>query len=55
VSGLDGKALNKALCDAVHPDEFPLSMFYEALEKKLSGAIAATKGITADGPRKAAA
>ena len=43
---VDGKALNKALCDAVLPDEFPLSMFYEALAKKLRGVIAATKGIT---------
>lgn len=40
------RQLNKALCDAVLPDEFPLSMFYEALAKKLSGVIAATRGIT---------
>ncbi|WP_055590480.1 DUF6421 family protein [Streptacidiphilus griseoplanus] len=42
----DGKALNKALCDAVLPDEFPLSMFYEALARKLRDVIAATRGIT---------
>ncbi|WP_354639089.1 DUF6421 family protein [Kitasatospora camelliae] len=42
----DDKALRKALCDAVLPDEFPLSMFFEALSKKLSGVIASTKGIT---------
>ncbi|WP_327070169.1 DUF6421 family protein [Kitasatospora sp. NBC_01250] len=52
---LDGKALNKALCDAVHPDEFPLSMFYEALSKKLSGVIAATTGITGAGVTEVAA
>jgi hypothetical protein len=42
----DSKSLNKALCDAVLPDEFPLSMFFEALSKKLSGVIASTTGIT---------
>ena len=42
----DSKSLNKALCDAVLPDEFPLSMFFEALSKKLSGVIASTSGIT---------
>ncbi|MFG2823063.1 DUF6421 family protein [Kitasatospora sp. NPDC048365] len=42
----DEKALKKALCDAVLPDEFPLSMFFEALSKKLSRVIADTKGIT---------
>jgi hypothetical protein len=42
----EAKALNKALCDAVLPDEFPLSMFFEALSKKLSGVIASTTGIT---------
>lgn len=51
----DGKAVNKALCDAVHPDEFPLSMFYEALSKKLSGVIAATTGITGAGLQGVAA
>ena len=32
--------------EAVLPDEFPLSMFYEALSRKLSPVIASTKGIT---------
>ncbi|MFE0464398.1 DUF6421 family protein [Kitasatospora sp. NPDC058965] len=49
------KAVNKALCDAVHPDEFPLSMFYEALAKKLGGVIAATTGITGAGLQEVAA
>ncbi|SEG80401.1 hypothetical protein SAMN04489712_11375 [Thermomonospora echinospora] len=35
----------KAWTDAVLPDEFPLSMFYEALRKKLADVIASTKGI----------
>jgi hypothetical protein len=43
---LDGP--NKGLVDLVLSDEFPLSMFYEALEKKLRPVIAATRGITAD-------
>ncbi|GII75926.1 hypothetical protein Sru01_09080 [Sphaerisporangium rufum] len=37
----------KAVVDAVLPDEFPLSMFYEALRRKLSGVIESTKGIRA--------
>ncbi len=41
---VDGPA--KGLTDAVLPDEFPLSMFYEALSRKLSPVIASTKGIT---------
>ncbi|MFI6582580.1 DUF6421 family protein [Embleya sp. NPDC050493] len=40
----------KALVDAVLPDEFPLSMFYEALNRRLRDVIASTKGITADSP-----
>jgi hypothetical protein len=28
-------------------DEFPLSMFYEALNKKMAATIESTKGITA--------
>lgn len=32
--------------DAVLDDEFPLSMFYEALEKKMRDVIASTSGIT---------
>ena len=31
--------------DAVREDEFPLSMFYEALEKKMRPVIASTAGI----------
>ncbi|MRH29994.1 hypothetical protein GH740_11840 [Microbacterium sp. SYP-A9085] len=33
--------------DAVNDDEFPLSMFYEALEKKMRDVIASTSGIRA--------
>ncbi|MFZ4301902.1 DUF6421 family protein [Streptomyces cinereoruber] len=39
----------RKLVDDVLPDEFPLSMFFEALAKKLKGVIADTKGITAAG------
>ncbi|HLK42123.1 MAG TPA: DUF6421 family protein [Thermoleophilia bacterium] len=42
---LDGAP--KELVNLVLADEFPLSMFYEALEKKLRPVIASTKGITA--------
>ncbi|MGK5632090.1 DUF6421 family protein [Streptomyces sp. URMC 123] len=49
----------RKLVDDVLPDEFPLSMFYEALAKKLKGVIASTKGITAhsdsDGTERSAA
>lgn len=38
----------RKLVDEVLPDEFPLSMFYEALGKKLKDVIASTKGITAE-------
>ena len=41
---LDGPP--KGLTDAVLPDEFPLSMFYEALSRKLSPVIESTAGIT---------
>jgi Family of unknown function (DUF6421) len=41
---LDGPP--RGLTDAVHPDEFPLSMFYEALAKKMGDTIASTSGIT---------
>ncbi len=41
---LDGPP--KGLTDAVLDDEFPLSMFYEALAKKLGGVIESTSGIT---------
>lgn len=37
----------RKLVDEVLPDEFPLSMFYEALAKKLRGVIESTRGITA--------
>ncbi|GAB2626522.1 DUF6421 family protein [Streptomyces capparidis] len=37
----------RKLVDQVLPDEFPLSMFYEALAKKLGDVIASTRGITA--------
>jgi hypothetical protein len=42
---LDGET--KAVVDAVLPDEFPLNVFYEALQRKLEPTIAATAGITA--------
>ncbi|MEU1203350.1 DUF6421 family protein [Streptomyces sp. NPDC005813] len=45
----------RKLVDDVLPDEFPLSMFYEALSKKLKNVIAATKGITADSAERVAA
>ena len=37
----------KGYTDAVLDDEFPLSMFYEALSKKMADVIESTKGITA--------
>ncbi|WP_313566192.1 DUF6421 family protein [Mobilicoccus sp.] len=42
---LDGRP--KELVDLVLPDEFPLNVFFEALDKKLGPVIASTKGITA--------
>lgn len=45
----------RKLVDEVLPDEFPLSMFYEALAKKLRDVIASTKGITAHGTGQVAA
>ncbi|QPP09977.1 hypothetical protein G4Z16_30165 [Streptomyces bathyalis] len=45
----------RKLVDDVLPDEFPLSMFYEALAKKLRSVIASTKGITAEAAVRAAA
>ncbi|MDM7853930.1 DUF6421 family protein [Cellulomonas sp. MW4] len=41
---LDGPP--KGLTDAVLDDEFPLSMFYEALGRKLADVVASTSGIT---------
>jgi hypothetical protein len=38
----------KGYTDLVMDDEFPLSMFYEALEKKMKPVIESTVGITAD-------
>ncbi|HWS58931.1 MAG TPA: DUF6421 family protein [Actinotalea sp.] len=35
------------LTDALLPDEFPLSMFYEALSRKIGDVVASTSGITA--------
>ncbi|WP_411699961.1 DUF6421 family protein [Conyzicola sp.] len=43
---LDGPP--RGLTDAVMDDEFPLSMFYEALAKKMAAVIESTAGITAD-------
>jgi hypothetical protein len=37
----------RALTDAVLDDEFPLSMFFEALERKMKPVIESTAGITA--------
>ncbi|MFD1657685.1 DUF6421 family protein [Streptomyces caeni] len=45
----------RKLVDDVLPDEFPLSMFYEALAKKLKNVIASTKGITAEATERAVA
>ncbi|MFF4427200.1 DUF6421 family protein [Streptomyces sp. NPDC001549] len=45
----------RKLVDDVLTDEFPLSMLYEALAKKLSTVIAATKGIRADRSDRVAA
>jgi hypothetical protein len=36
----------KAMVDTVLPDEFPLNVFYESLQRKLAPTIAATAGIT---------
>ncbi|WP_179389061.1 DUF6421 family protein [Psychromicrobium silvestre] len=47
--GPDALPLNeppRALTDQVLDDEFPLSMFYEALEKKMRSVIESTTGIT---------
>ncbi|MFS8199811.1 DUF6421 family protein [Streptomyces sp. CWNU-52B] len=45
----------RKLVDDVLPDEFPLSMFYEALSKKLKMVIASTRGITAASAERVAA
>ena len=36
----------KGMTDTVLDDEFPLSMFYEALAKKMGDVIESTRGIT---------
>ncbi|WP_182114154.1 MULTISPECIES: DUF6421 family protein [unclassified Actinotalea] len=41
---LDGPL--KGLTDAVLPDEFPLSMFYEALTRRIGDVVGSTAGIT---------
>ena len=41
---LDGPL--KGLTDAVLDDEFPLSMFYEALSRKMAPVVESTRGIT---------
>jgi hypothetical protein len=43
---LDGPP--RALTDAILDDEFPLSMFYEALGKKIGDVILSTEGITGE-------
>lgn len=43
---LDWDKQPRELVDDVMADEFPLSMFYEALAKKLRGVVEATKGVT---------
>ena len=40
------EGLPRELTDAVMDDEFPLSMFYEALSKKMTDVIESTSGIT---------
>ncbi|WP_344051203.1 DUF6421 family protein [Streptomyces thermoalcalitolerans] len=45
----------RKLVDDVLPDEFPLSMFYEALSRKLKKVIASTRGITRNSPEQVAA
>ncbi|WP_405970310.1 DUF6421 family protein [Streptomyces sp. NBC_00988] len=45
----------RKLVDDVLPDEFPLSMFYEALSKKLKNVIASTKGIRVESAEQVAA
>ena len=47
---LDGPA--RDVTDQILDDEFPLSMFYEALEKKMRPVIDSTAGITGKSPVK---
>lgn len=46
-AALPTEGFPKAVVDAVLPDEFPLSMFYEALRRKLGDVVESTKGIRA--------
>jgi Family of unknown function (DUF6421) len=43
---LDFDVPPRELVDDVLPDEFPLSMFYETLAKKLGGVVESTRGVT---------
>jgi len=43
---LDFNLPPRELVDDVLPDEFPLSMFYETLSKKLAGVVESTRGVT---------
>ncbi|MER7175928.1 DUF6421 family protein [Streptomyces mesophilus] len=52
---LDTSLPPRKLVDEVLPDEFPLSLFYEALSKKLKNVIASTRGITAESAERVAA
>ncbi|TDC71952.1 DUF6421 family protein, partial [Streptomyces hainanensis] len=45
----------RKLVDDVLPDEFPLSLFYEALARKLRKVVESTRGITAAAPAADAA
>jgi hypothetical protein len=54
-SALDLTQPPRILVDEVLSDEFPLSMFYEALARKLKGVIASTKGITGESVEREAA
>ncbi|GAB2885597.1 DUF6421 family protein [Streptomyces mayteni] len=45
----------RKLVDEVLPDEFPLSLFYEALARKLRKVVESTRGITAAAPAASAA
>ncbi|SDG21206.1 hypothetical protein SAMN05421505_102270 [Sinosporangium album] len=47
IGALPVEGFPKAVVDAVLPDEFPLSMFFEALRRKLTDVIDSTKGIRA--------
>jgi hypothetical protein len=54
-AALDLSQPPRKLVDDVLPDEFPLSMFYEALSKKLKSVIASTRGITGESAERIAA